>query len=147
MSQDIVNNGPSLPAVEIPDGDNQPRGEIREPSYESLAGLPEGFIDAADVYGLPWRRQRHEEWTDAPTRWAVIGWIVERIRVDPKAVTWRVVELASAGGMARDPRLVITLIDADGGELEVGLIVREEDRNPDGMVRVLASAVEALTFP
>lgn len=147
MTQDIINNGPTLPAVFIPDGDAQPRGEIREPSYESLAGLPEGFLDASDVAGLPWLRRRHEEWTDAPTRAAVIGWITGRLKADPKAITWHVEELASAGSGARDPRLVIKLFDANRDYRAVGLTVMEEDRNPERIIALLASAEAALIFP
>jgi hypothetical protein len=107
--------GPFDPAAPLPQsGDPEilPRGEVTRPSKERMPfgpsgellndgpAVPEDFLQAPDIEGLPWTRKRGEEWTDATFRQATFDFLIDFFRTRSWAYQWTVRERSQSERMS-----------------------------------------------
>jgi hypothetical protein len=160
--------GPFLPAAPTPqrgDADILPRGTIARPTRERMPftksgelipegpQLPAGFLRAPDIEGLPWKRKRGNEWTDAAFRQIVFDFLIRFFldRAWPK--NWDVTERATADRMTafRLPDdqhyLVIGITQADGQRFETSAafpVARRDVASARVILDRMAAALDAL---
>jgi hypothetical protein len=119
-----------------PSKERQPFATNGNLKPEGPGPLPEGFLDAPDIEGLPWVRSRGNEWTEPEFRRWVREWLAKFMRVrshQHRWAGWKVEERANAD------RMSVSRLPDHLHYLRITVIRRE------GQERVFATV--ALDFP
>jgi hypothetical protein len=119
---------------------------------EGPGPLPEGFMHAPDIEGLPWTRRHGDEWTTPEFRQLVFDWIIGFFDSRDWPIKWDVTEKATATRSINrlDESKVYLIIGvtrkSDNERFEVAVAFRENERedNPQAVTTVLDGGGEAL---
>ena len=156
------------PVIDRPSRERMPFGPTREydrgPASASAGELkvygpgpwPDGFLQAPDLAGLPWKRARGNEWTTATFRAAVLGWLrlFFRAHAGEGLIGWDITERANGDRMgsvrlaAKDHYLRVGITKRVGREgqqrVEIALAFPPEVREEPYITARLAHAATAL---
>lgn len=135
-----------------PSTERQPFTNSGELKPEGPGPLPEGFLDAPDIKGMPWSRKRGDEWTTPEFRAIVFDWLIDFFGSRTWPIAWDVTEKASAAksmNRLNDDELYLIIgvtRKADKRRFEVSVQFRanERENNRDAAIAVLDRAGKVL---
>jgi len=135
-----------------PSRQRQPFTNSGELKPEGPGPLPEGFMHAPDIKGLPWERRQGDEWTTPEFRQLVFDWLIGFFESRDWSIKWDVKEKATAEKSVdrlREDELYLVIgvtRKTDNTRFEVAVAFRKNERedNPQAVVTVLDRAGQAL---